>query len=138
MTGRYAGLLAGVFVLALALAFLGRQPRAQVARPGGPEPASPIARVAFEIEDKAIVPQTITVRKGERVIFRVTNRTSRPAKLALLGYSDVFPETTIAPGETVEHEIHADRPGDDFAWLLNESPAGTFVVAGSHLVDGHR
>lgn len=138
MRGRYVGLLAGVTVLALALALLGRLPRAQVARAGGPTPATPLVRVAIEIHDDVIVPATITVSKGERVTIRVTNRTSRPAKLALLGYSDVFPEITIAPGEIEERQILADRPGEDFAWLLNGNPAGTFAVAGSHLVEGHR
>lgn len=138
MKGRYITLLAGVIAVSLALAFLGRLPRAQVAAAGGPTPAPTVARLAFTIEEHSINPETVTVPKGERVIIRVMNRTALPAKLALLGYSDVFPETLIPPGGTLERQILADRPGEDFAWLLNGSPAGTFVVAGSHLVDGHR
>jgi len=138
MKGRYAALMGGVIVLALCLAVLARAPRARVASKEEVAPAVPAARVTIAIEGRTIVPETITVAKGERVTVRVTNRSSFPAKLALLGYSDVFPETAIAPGATLERAFLADRPGSDFAWLLNQAPVGTFVVAGSHLVEGHR
>ena len=43
------------------------------------------------------------------------------------------------PGKaSARAEFTADRPGDDFAWIVNGIPAARLTVSGSHLIEGHR
>jgi hypothetical protein len=58
--------------------------------------------------------------------------------LALAGYEDRLAIPALSPGATWSGEFIADRPGEDFAWLLDGVPAGRLAVTGSHLVEGHR
>ena len=60
------------------------------------------------------------------------------ARLALHGYQDKLMIGWIEPDSTWRGEFLADRPGEDFAWMLEGEPAGKLSVTGSHLVDGHR
>ena len=41
-------------------------------------------------------------------------------------------------GANYVHHVLADRPGDDFAWIVDGAAVGRLVVQGSHLVEGHR
>jgi hypothetical protein len=69
---------------------------------------------------------------------RVVHRGTGPARLALMGYEDRLGVAEVAPGATWRASFVADRPGDDFAWMLDGAPAGRLRVSGSHLVEGHR
>jgi hypothetical protein len=136
MTRSYLGLAGVVAVLAVALALVGR--------PRGPAPAPPAA-VAAPVVDLAITigagqvsPAAATVPKGCRVRLRVTNQDAGPTRLALAGYDDRVSVPPLALGAVWSGEFLADRPGEDFAWLVNGEPAGRLTVTGSHLVEGHR
>jgi hypothetical protein len=58
--------------------------------------------------------------------------------LRLAGYQDRVSLDSLAAGETRVVEFLADRPGEDFTWLIDGRPSGWFLVTGSHLVGGHR
>ena len=45
---------------------------------------------------------------------------------------------SVAPGEIAHATFRADRPGGDFAWLVDGAPSGRFAVSGSHLEEGRR
>jgi hypothetical protein len=68
----------------------------------------------------------------------MTNAGTAAATIALPGYEDRLTVPRLEPGAQWSGGFLADRPGDDFAWVVNERPAGRFLVAGSHLVEGHR
>ena len=135
---RYLLLLAvAVMAGALALA-LGRNLRHSSER--GPA-AAPAPEAALEIAitpDHHITPATASVPKDHLVRLTVTNHGARRASLTLMGYQDRFGVAYLAPDSTWHGEFVADRPGDDFAWMLDGAPVGRLAVTGSHLVDGHR
>jgi hypothetical protein len=135
---RYLALLAvAVAAGALALA-VGRNLRAHARL----EPAAvPSPEAALEITimpGEHIVPATASVPKDHMVKLSVTNHGARRASLTLMGYQDRFQVAALAPDSTWRGMFLADRPGDDFAWMLDGAPAGRLAVTGSHLVDGHR
>jgi hypothetical protein len=72
------------------------------------------------------------------VTLSIVNHGTRAVGIELSGYGDRVHVTGLAPGATWEGEFLADRPGDDFAWLLDGRPAGRLEIRGSHLVEGHR
>jgi hypothetical protein len=55
-----------------------------------------------------------------------------------MGYQDRFGAAHVAPDSVWRCEFVADLPGEDFAWMVDGTPAGRFEVKGSHLVEGHR
>ena len=128
---RYRMLFLVTVGIGLVLALLGRMPRR-----AGETVATPAA-TALDIEDGAVTPAASTVAKGVRVRLRVTNRSGRLTELALAGYQDRV-RISLARGATGQSEFLADRPGEDFAWLIDGKPAGRLSVSGSHLVEGHR
>ncbi len=137
MRHRYALLLAATLGLALALTVLGRRvPRRPVAP--GPPPATRVATRALQMRDRKLSPQEVVVAKGDSVRLEVCNRGGRRARFRIAGYDDRLPEAVLEPGETRWLAWRADRPGEDFAVLLDGRPAGRLRVAGSHLVEGHR
>jgi hypothetical protein len=135
----YLLLLGAVVVVAVALTILGRMPRRQAAPAGGEAGApAPVTALALDLRDGMLEPPATRAPKDHRVRLTVTNRGTTPGRLALAGYEDrlVIPE--IVPGASWTGEFVADRPGDDFAWMVDGAPAGRFAVTGSHLVEGHR
>ncbi len=134
---RYALLFLGILLLGIALVGFGHIRRAEPERP--PATSLPGARdVALEIGPRGMAPPSVTVPKGVRVRLNVVNRNPRPVRFALAGYQDRLGVLTLGSGESAQREFVADRPGEDFAWLVDGSPQGRFEVAGSHLVEGHR
>lgn len=135
----YVLLVAAVIVAAIALTLLGRAPRHEAA-PRGREAAAPapVTALTLEVRDGLIEPPAVRAPKNNRVRLAVTNRGTTPARLALAGYEDRLSIPEIAPGASWTGEFVADRPGDDFAWMLDGAPAGRFAVTGSHLIEGHR
>ena len=78
------------------------------------------------------------VPAGRQVRLVVRNAGGDTADLRLAGYEDRVRVPAIAPGETRQVSFLADRPGDDFTWLVDARPCGRLSVTGSHLVEGHR
>ena len=132
----YLLLAGGVVVLSVALSLLGR-PRPT----GAPAPGAatvPVTDLTITIVEGQVSPATSAVPKNHLVRLRVEHRAASTARLALAGYQDRIDIPALAPGGVWTGEFLADRPGDDFAWLLDGRPAGRFAVTGSHLVEGHR
>lgn len=130
-------LLAGMVIVAsVTLAMLGRPRPAESPRPA--VAAAPVADLAIAIEAGKVSPAVTSVPKDHRVRLRVEHRGATSVRLALAGYEDVLEIPPLAPGSVWMAEFQADRPGEDFAWLLDGQPAGRLIVTGSHLVEGHR
>jgi hypothetical protein len=133
----YAGLLAATAVIALGLALLARLPHGAAERAAAPASVPGVA-LALEVAGGTLAPPLSTVPKDHLVRLELRNRGSAPVGFALAGYEDRVSAAAVAPGETLRVEFLADRPGEDFAWLVDGKPCGRLVVTGSHLVDGHR
>jgi hypothetical protein len=133
----YLLLFATVVALAALLTILGR-PRTTVAPLAMTTVAAPVVDLTLGILDRQLTPAVASVAKGSRVRLRVDYRGAYPARLALAGYEDRLVIPALTPGAVWIGEFLADRPGEDFAWLLDGEPAGRLTVTGSHLVDGHR
>lgn len=136
MKRSYLLLALTVVVLSVALTLLGRPRSAHAPPPAAAE--APVAELAIAITGGKISPAVASVPKGHRVRLRVEHRDAAVVRLALAGYEDLLDIPPLAPGATWTAEFPADRPGDDFAWLLDGQPAGRLTVTGSHLIEGHR
>jgi hypothetical protein len=132
----YLALVAITLALALASRLPARMPRGAAATRAA-APAARTLALALAIEHGAVTPEAASVPRDAIVRLSVWNRGARPLRFALAGYDDRV-NAAIAAGETLRVEFVADRPGGDFAWLVDAQPAGRFAVSGSHLVDGHR
>ena len=137
MRRRYLFLVGGVVALALILTALGRPRLAPPVR-GVTQPEAPVVELTLGIEDGRISPAAASVAKGSRVRLRVDYRGDHPARLELAGYEGALSIPTLSPGTVWIGEFLAERPGEDFAWLLDGEPRGRLAVTGSHLVEGHR
>jgi hypothetical protein len=135
----YLFLFLMILALAIALTLAGRGlRRTREAKPQSPAAAGPVERVTLVIQGGAIDPATISVPKGREVRLTVMNHDPRMAHLTLSGYEDRVAIPPLLPRDHWTGEFLADRPGEDFAWVLNGAPTGRFAVTGSHLTDGHR
>jgi hypothetical protein len=134
---RYVWLLLCVLGLALALSALARAPRRTPIPVPPPPRHAPIVSVRLEIRGGTIAPAFVRVPKGARIALVVANEDRREARISLPGYEDRLAPISVAPGSTWSGSFVADRPGDDFAWMLDDRPAAKLEVEGSHLVDGH-
>jgi len=140
MKGRYLGLLVATIAIGVALTLAGGLTRssARSAQPVSTTPRS-MVEVRLRIEaDGSLVPATVTVPKDARIALSITNGRGAPAQVQLLGYDDRLSLGRLEAGGTWTGAFVADRPGEDFAWLVDGKPAGRLVVAGSHLIEGHR
>ena len=139
MTRRYLLLLAAVFALGIALSFVARS---GWMRPGQAPvaTAATVARVpvSIHVRDGAITSGVSVVPLGARVALEVVNEGPKGIELALSGYEGRLTALHVAGVDTTWIEFTADRPGEDFAWLVDGRPAGRLQVAGSHLIEGHR
>lgn len=141
MKARYLGILAVSVALAVAMTLWGGSAGRRSSEAHGPADSAPSrpVEVALGIEpDGTVTPAAVSVEKGRRVHVAVTNHGETPARLELPGYDDKIPAATVGAGETWTAEFIADRPGEDFAWVVNGAPASRFLVTGSHLIEGHR
>lgn len=137
MTRRYlwvllAALAGGVFVSVLL-----RVPRAVTTMTAAPAEISAVELV-LTVHDGRIEPAAESIAAGTTVDLTVTNRAATSQYLRLAGYEDRVDTGEIKPGATWAGTFIADRPGDQFAWLVNGQPAGRLDIRGSHLVEGHR
>jgi len=139
MSRRFAGLLVGVLAAAAALSVWGG--RLPVERPSGVarSGATRILPIVLRIQpDGHVTPSSVTLPLGTRVDLTVTSAAAKALRVELPGYQDRVPGFTLEPGATFRRAFLADRPGDDFALLVDGSPAARLDVAGSHLIEGHR
>ncbi|HKA23609.1 MAG TPA: hypothetical protein VKF80_01375 [Candidatus Eisenbacteria bacterium] len=138
MTRPYVFLFAAILVCGVTLALV-RGPHS--AAPDRATLASPTAAaetLALVVSDGAVTPAAASAPKGARVLLGVTCGGKAAIQLALAGYEDRLRVPRLEPGESWQGSFVADRPGDDFAWLVNGKPVASFRVTGSHLVEGHR
>lgn len=137
---RYLVLLLGVVSIAVAVSLWGAPMLSQ--RGSSRVPAAtavPVQELSLRIEnDGTITPATGVVEKGTRVIVSLTNMSGKSTRVELPGYEDLIAPGQLQPGAVWRGEFHADRPGEDFAWLVNGKTAGRLVVKGSHLIEGHQ
>ncbi|MBI1797469.1 MAG: hypothetical protein HY076_06720 [Candidatus Eisenbacteria bacterium] len=139
MTRSYRVLIAIVLAFAVILTLIGRpRPHAAMPRTASAAAPAPAVDLALTVGDGTLTPAVAAVLKGSRVRITVACAAPREARLALSGYEDRLAIPPLAPGASWRGEFLADRPGDDFAWLLDGRPAARLAVTGSHLVDGHR
>jgi len=139
--GRYLGTLAVSLAVAVALTVWGRSIGGRARQTETPVPSAEIRpiEVALRIEpDGTMTPASVSVEKGKRVHVTVTNHGEDPARVALPGYEDAVASVAIEAGESWSTHFTADRPGEDFAWVVNGAPATRFLVTGSHLIEGHQ
>jgi hypothetical protein len=136
MRGHYLGLAIAVVVLAVGLTLLGRPRHAKA--PAQAAPPAPVVVLELAVEGGRVAPAVTSVPKDARVRLRVSVRGARGVRLALAGYQDRLAIPELVPGSTWTGEFFADRPGEDFAWLIDGVPAGRLAVTGSHLIEGHR
>jgi hypothetical protein len=139
MTRRYLVLLVAALALGMALSFLAHS---GWMRPGQ-TPASATTAVArvpvsIHVRDGAITPGESVVPLGAKVALEVVNDGHEPIELTLAGYEGRLSPLHVAGVTAARAEFTADRPGEDFAWLVDGRPAGRLRVAGSHLIEGHR
>lgn len=137
---RYLGLLIAIVGVSVAVSLWGRPTMSHRRSSAGPSAASvPAVEVLLRIEhDGTLNPDMVVVENGSRVAVSLKNESGRPMPVELPGYEDRIAPGRIEPGGTWRGEFVADRPGDDFAWLVHGKTAGRFVVSGSHLIEGHR
>lgn len=140
MSRRYIWLAVAIVALTAALTtWGGRLSRRPALTASSDSARAPAADVELMIgPDGGMTPASVTVEKGSRVHVSMSNTGPTPVRVELPGYEVRFPGVTIAPGGRWSGEFVADRPGDDFAWLVDGKPAGRLVVTGSHLIEGHR
>lgn len=136
MNRRYVLLFGGIVAAAVVLSLLGRMPRPREQAPA-PVAAAPRTTLEITIDGDRVIPAVTQVERDHEVELVVVNRGRTGAALALAGYEDRV-SLQVRAGGRGEARFLADRPGDGFAWLVNGAQAGRFVVAGSHLVEGHR
>ncbi len=137
MNRRYAVLVAAIALGALAVGALARLPRGEQ-RPREARAEAPRIDLSLEYAHGRLAPESAAVPKGHRVRLRLANRSGAAISVRLAGYDDRVRVAALAPGDAWTAEFLADLPGDDFAWLVNDQPAGRLAVTGSHLIEGHR
>ena len=137
MTRPYRWLALAVAIGAVALALFASAPK-PTPRLTPVTAAAPAESLGIEIVSGAVRPERTAVAKGSAITLAVRNRDDVPRRLSLAGYEDRLPSDAIPARETRIRQFTADRPGEDFVWLVDGAPAGIFAVAGSHLEEGHR
>ncbi len=135
MTRRYGILFVVMVGIALVAIAVSRLPRASRSVANAVEAAEPLALDVFQ--DRVVTtPAVIPV--GSRVELTVVNHTMATARVELAGYEDRVSHPGLGPDSTWTTAFVADRPGEQFAWIVNGEPRGRLDVTGSHLVEGHR
>ncbi|HTK32141.1 MAG TPA: hypothetical protein VL332_09275 [Candidatus Saccharimonadaceae bacterium] len=137
MTRPYVVLLVVAVVAAVALGVIGRRrpsPRAAVTAPI----TLPTVALGIQVRDGAVEPANAAVPKDHRVELDVVNRGRATVSVRLAGYEDHVAIDSLAAGASRHVTFDADRPGEDFAWLLDGRPVGRLSVTGSHLAEGRR
>ena len=134
---RYLMLFGSALVFGIALMLVART--VHMPAPPAPKVAEiPSVDLTLTLTKQGISPENSTVPKDHRVRLTIVNHRRDRVGLSLHGYQDRLMIGWIDPDSTWRGEFLADRPGDGFAWMLEGEPVGQLIVAGSHLVEGHR
>jgi hypothetical protein len=137
MRNRYLILLLAALAIAVPLSMI-RHATRHAAPVAANAAEAPAITVRIEIQDGVVAPARASVPKDHRVALEVVNRGTHAASVSLAGYEDRVAASDLAPGATWSVVFLADRPGEDFPWLVDGRPAGRFVVAGEHLAERRR
>lgn len=121
---------------ALVLALI---PRDRGPEPEAAAPARPVARARVELTPGGMNPYRLSVPKDHELhlVVQVAPEAAEGV-FAITGYEHRVGPVHLGPGLSRELVFTTDRPGDDFAFLLNGELVGRLEVTGSHLVEGHR
>lgn len=139
MKRSYAILAACTLAGALLLLATARPHTTALRQPPETAPAAAAAQqVTLVVSNGTILPARLEVGKGAALEVRMENHDDVAHTASLLGYESAVSPAALAPGGAATLRFSADRPGSDFAWIVDGTPAGQFVVHGSHLVEGHR
>lgn len=131
----------GMLFVAAVIAGVGASVYARAPRPVAEAPvASAETAVAMRVvlRGEAMEVEPAAVEVGTLLALTIENLGAAPARVRLAGYEDRVDSGDLAPGARWTTTFRADRPGDDFAWLVGEEPLARLDVTGSHLVEGHR
>ena len=134
---RYAWVLVAALAGAVLVSVLLRMP-------GHAEPPAPAVApvhaiiLGVQVFAERVQATADSIDAGTAVTLTVTNRTGQALRVRLTGYEDRVDSGEIVPGGTWRGEFVADRPGEQFAWLVNDQPRGRLDIRGSHLVEGHQ
>lgn len=135
MNRAYVVLIAASLAAAVGLGALARVPQPRDTT--RVEPARPRVALHLTVENGSVSPGVSTVRKGLVIRLTVLNLDASAVRFELTGYEERVSVARIAPDSTWRTEFMADRPGDEFEWLVDGRAAGRFIVLGSHLEEGH-
>jgi len=134
---RYALLFFIGVLAAIVLSLIPRLPHRATRPAVAPERAAPISMTVDVYPDRVTtMPSTIPV--GRKVALTVVNHTPKAVHLKLAGYEDVVDSNEIDPDSNWTLTFDADRPGEQFAWIVDGEPRGRLDILGSHLIEGHR
>jgi hypothetical protein len=129
-----------LLVVAVAVGLVGMVVSRRAACTPPPEEApaeKPVVALDLVVTNGRVAPEMSSVPKDHLVRLTVTNRDRGELALVLMGYQDRF-LIRVPADSTWRGEFVADRPGDEFAWMLAGEPIGRLQVTGSHLEEGHR
>lgn len=114
-----------------------QQPAVPAAPANAPVPV--VHRAALELTAEGMTPYRIKAPKDSEVHLLIRCAPgAAEGLLALTGYQDRVGPVEVGPGLSREVVFVADRPGDDFAFVLGERVLGRLHVTGSHLEPGHQ
>lgn len=103
------------------------------------EPARVQHSAAVELIEAGMVPYRLQVPKDSEVHLVVRCAPNAiDGVLTLTGYEDQVGRVDVGPGVSRELVFVADRPGDDFAFVLGDRVLGRLHVTGSHMEADHR
>ena len=137
MSGRYLWVLVAALAGAVLVSVLLRMPR-PVATSASAVAEAHGVDLGLTVFDSRIEATADSVEAGSAVTLSVTNHARTPQRVRLAGYEDRVDTGEILPGVTWRGAFVADRPGEQFAWIVNDQPVGRLDIQGSHLVEGHR
>ena len=137
MMGRYAWVLIAALAGAVLVSALLRMPRPDAVPAAAPAEMRAV-ELGVQVFDGRVEATADSIAAGTTIVLTVTNRTATTQRVRLTGYEDRVDSGVILPGVTWRGTFVADRPGEQFAWLVNDQPLGRLDIRGSHLVEGHR
>lgn len=136
MMRRYVWLFLAAVGAAVIAGMAVRGPRAIA--PAVPHEDAVTQAVTVEILQREVVLSTTSIPAGMTVALRVVNSSKATARVSLAGYQDRVDSGPIVPGGVFRVEFLADRPGERFAWLVDDEPRGRLDITGPHLTGDHR
>lgn len=136
MSRAWVALATLVAIAAIAAGLAPRRPH-EAANVPAPRATRPAATLMVTIRDGVITPDAVAAPVGAHVTVVAQNAESRALTLSLMGYEDQV-KLALDAGTTGQVAFDADRPGEDFAWIVDGRPVGRVRIVGSHLVEGHR